>query len=244
MRSAPLAAAHAAAFVMAGNATLTLRSTKTDARYTYKVRLADKKQPSDAPAYFVSLLSGPDNDADFTYLGMIFSTGFKLTKKSRLPTTALPVRAFAYFYSNCVVAGRMPSELQVWHEGRCGACGRKLTVPESLVTGLGPECAAKAGVDWGAGLGASKIVNANYAEVEGRILANPNVRDAVLTTGRQPYALDDGGAPRPLPKGHRKLDGAPLTGLVEPGMDDSIDDLWREDGHRFDREASIEGLDR
>lgn len=35
------------------------------------------------------------------------------------------------------------SRLQVWHEGRCGRCGRKLTVPSSIETGLGPECAGK-----------------------------------------------------------------------------------------------------
>ena len=33
--------------------------------------------------------------------------------------------------------------VQVWHEGRCGKCGRKLTVPESLTSGLGPECAGR-----------------------------------------------------------------------------------------------------
>ena len=27
-----------------------------------------------------------------------------------------------------------------WHEGRCGRCGRKLTVPESIEAGYGPEC--------------------------------------------------------------------------------------------------------
>lgn len=31
--------------------------------------------------------------------------------------------------------------VEVWHEGSCGRCGRKLTVPSSIETGLGPECA-------------------------------------------------------------------------------------------------------
>jgi hypothetical protein len=35
-------------------------------------------------------------------------------------------------------------KLEVWHEGRCGRCGRRLTVPESIESGLGPECATKA----------------------------------------------------------------------------------------------------
>jgi hypothetical protein len=35
---------------------------------------------------------------------------------------------------------------EVYHEGRCGRCNRKLTVPESIETGLGPECASKLGL--------------------------------------------------------------------------------------------------
>jgi hypothetical protein len=35
------------------------------------------------------------------------------------------------------VLGRL---LEVWHEGRCGRCGRALTVPESVERGIGPEC--------------------------------------------------------------------------------------------------------
>ena len=31
--------------------------------------------------------------------------------------------------------------LEVWHEGRCGRCNRALTVPESIASGIGPECA-------------------------------------------------------------------------------------------------------
>jgi hypothetical protein len=29
---------------------------------------------------------------------------------------------------------------EVWHEGKCGKCGRALTVPSSILTGIGPEC--------------------------------------------------------------------------------------------------------
>jgi hypothetical protein len=37
----------------------------------------------------------------------------------------------------------LPKGLKVHHEGRCCRCGRKLTVPESIETGLGPECASR-----------------------------------------------------------------------------------------------------
>jgi hypothetical protein len=37
----------------------------------------------------------------------------------------------------------MHPELAVYHEGRCGACGRRLTTPESISSGLGPVCAGR-----------------------------------------------------------------------------------------------------
>tara|TARA_R110002096_G_scaffold84290_4_gene194649 strand:+ start:14 stop:667 length:654 start_codon:yes stop_codon:yes gene_type:complete len=33
--------------------------------------------------------------------------------------------------------------MEIWHEGKCSRCGRKLTVPSSIATGLGPVCATK-----------------------------------------------------------------------------------------------------
>ena len=39
--------------------------------------------------------------------------------------------------------GRMPLTLTVFHDGKCGRCGRKLTVPESIQSGLGPVCAGQ-----------------------------------------------------------------------------------------------------
>jgi hypothetical protein len=34
----------------------------------------------------------------------------------------------------------LPESLEIWHEGSCLRCGRKLTVPESIESGYGPEC--------------------------------------------------------------------------------------------------------
>ena len=47
----------------------------------------------------------------------------------------------AWFYEKVIVDGKKPSDigLEVWHEGRCGKCGRKLIVPESIARGIGPE---------------------------------------------------------------------------------------------------------
>ena len=39
-----------------------------------------------------------------------------------------------------LVAGTLPEFVEVWHEGCCGKCGKRLTVPSSIENGLGPEC--------------------------------------------------------------------------------------------------------
>ncbi len=124
-------------FILAGNATFTLVSKKTGVRFTYSVRSQDGK-----PA-FVSVLSGSDNESDFTYVGCIFrQIEFRLTKKSRFTSVTPCVRAFSWFWYN-LSKGQLPEQVEFWHEGCCARCGRKLTVPESVSSGFGPECAKK-----------------------------------------------------------------------------------------------------
>lgn len=41
---------------------------------------------------------------------------------------------------HAIAGGVIPPSLEVWHEGRCGRCGRALTVPESIASGIGPVC--------------------------------------------------------------------------------------------------------
>jgi hypothetical protein len=131
--------AHARAFALAGNATLTLVSLKTGARFTYRIRKG-KKRPDDP--HFVSVRDGEG----FSYLGCVFKDGtFKVTRRSRYDSGQPCARAFRFF-KEALDAGAFHPQLEVWHEGRCGKCGRQLTVPESIATGLGPECSAVAGV--------------------------------------------------------------------------------------------------
>lgn len=139
-------------FITAGNATFTLEiphdwaySHNCKPHYTFKVR---KKEGRDGqPIFFVSILSGPDNESDYRYIGLLTISGqVRTTAKSALQSDSIPVRllnrTLALIWNgdltNLVEAG-----FKVHHEGRCGRCGRKLTVPESIETGLGPECAGK-----------------------------------------------------------------------------------------------------
>jgi len=133
-----------AAFLLGGNATMTLISVRTGTRFTYKVQAP--KENRGRPVHFVKLLSGPHNEFDYTYMGAIFDgMGFSLTKASKMGPTAPAVRAFGYAWDK-IRTGQAPEGVEFWHVGRCGVCGRTLTVQSSISAGIGPECAAKGGM--------------------------------------------------------------------------------------------------
>ena len=101
----------------------------------------------------MALLSGPDNEADYKYLGRIarsmFWAGRRVPREGDIGRDAPSMRAFAWAWQQIVSAGirggALPDSLEIWHEGRCGRCARKLTVPSSVASGFGPECITRMG---------------------------------------------------------------------------------------------------
>jgi hypothetical protein len=131
MKSHKLNNSDALKFIFAGNSTATFVNTKTNNRFTFKV-----KQKKDSNLFFVSVLTNPDT---YTYIGTVINGQFKHGKNSKITKDAQSVRVFDYVFNN-LVSNSLPNFIEVWHEGRCGKCGRNLTVPESIANGLGPEC--------------------------------------------------------------------------------------------------------
>ncbi len=132
-------------FLLAGNATFTLKSTKTGQRFTYKCSEGKPNPAFPGDKWFVGLLVGPDNYADYRYIGIIDGSGFRVTRNSRVALNAPSVVALTYFL-RFALAGQAAPGVEVWHAGKCGRCGRKLTVPESIASGFGPECIGKVGL--------------------------------------------------------------------------------------------------
>ena len=136
-------AEQALSYMVAGRATVTLVSKKSGKRFTYRIRQPE----AGSDRRFVSLLNGPDNTSDYMYMGMLVTSESGLwrirsTQASRVPESAPSYRAVAWALRR-LSTGEMPEELEVWHHGRCGRCGRTLTVPESISSGLGPVCAGR-----------------------------------------------------------------------------------------------------
>lgn len=121
-------------FITAGKARFTVQNTETGNRFTYRAKAA-----KDAPGlFFVSLLTGANNESDYQYIGFIRGGAFiPGGRKSRISAEAPSVKAFGWVWRN---ASNLPAKVEVHHEGCCGRCGRTLTVPESIKSGFGPEC--------------------------------------------------------------------------------------------------------
>lgn len=130
------------AFVFAGNATFTLVSKKTGARYTY--RIARAKGEGEQRPWFVSVLVGPDNGRNYRYVGTVWPDRkvYVHGKKARIGRDAPSVKGVAWFLDR-LADGASIDKIEFWHEGTCGRCGRRLTVPSSIATGMGPVCATK-----------------------------------------------------------------------------------------------------
>lgn len=128
-------------FIIGGKAFLTLESKKTGRWFTFKINKA-KKDDENSP-FFVSVLTGSDNENAYTYMGTIFKNNdkfnFRLTKKSTITEEALSYKAFNYFF-NLLLVNKIHEDMGVYHRGMCARCGRVLTVPESILNGFGPEC--------------------------------------------------------------------------------------------------------
>ena len=128
MTGHPIKHSDALSFILAGKAIVTFLNTQSENRFTFKV-----KKAKDGDFYFVSLLTSPET---YQYIGTVSNGTFRLGKKSKVSGDAQSVKVFDYVMRK-IKSNTLPSFIEVWHEGRCG---RSLTVPSSIESGLGPEC--------------------------------------------------------------------------------------------------------
>lgn len=140
-----LTSENALSFMLAGHSFFTIKKIETGGRFTYRVTVPEdqKEHPT---LFFVSVLTGSDNTNDYSYIGCIRAQNngshtFYYGNKSKIGKEAPSVRVFDAIFSFVSTAHRIPKGIEIWHEGKCGRCGRTLTVPESIENGIGPECA-------------------------------------------------------------------------------------------------------
>lgn len=134
MNSNKLNNSDALKFIFAGKSIVTFLNTKTNNRFTFKVKAA-----KDSNLFFVSVLTNPDV---YTYIGTCVEGNYKHGKKSNITLDAQSVKVFDYVLSK-LKTDNLPDFVEIWHEGFCGKCGKRLTVPQSIETGIGPDCIKK-----------------------------------------------------------------------------------------------------
>jgi hypothetical protein len=139
-------------FMLAGDARITLVENRTGLRFTYRVSAPTKETPKGGKvrdfAATVRFVSLADNEATYAFLGTIFlaDQAFRPSRKSHVSPDAPSVQAFRWVFQS-LVSNVLIEDYAIFHEGACGRCGRTLTVPTSIASGFGPDCAALLGVD-------------------------------------------------------------------------------------------------
>lgn len=143
-------------FVVSGRAIFTV-SNGDGKHFTYMVKKAGRNAQY-PDSWFLYALHGPNNidDNDYTYVGRVFPgvnrCVLRRTAKSKFPGTThiwkVGEWALKVIWQVTRQGYQIPAGYSIKHIGQCGACGRALTTPASLDTGMGPECAARLGVEW------------------------------------------------------------------------------------------------
>ena len=124
-------------------ATATLVNDATGNRITVRFRRPNDKDGNPFKSVMVDLMTGSDNEESFSFIGTLNGDTVRISPKQR---TNLQKAQLAGTILNWTIAHAAADDLRtvrVLHSGSCGRCGRKLTVPESIDTGLGPECAGR-----------------------------------------------------------------------------------------------------
>lgn len=130
------------AFVLAGRAIFTVSNETTGERYTFRIGAKPRRENPAEKTYFVSLLAGSDNTSDYRYIGILdpATLEVRITGRSTYRADSKPVKVVAWALRHVGASRPFPAGYALRHAGRCGHCGRLLTVPESIDSGFGPIC--------------------------------------------------------------------------------------------------------
>lgn len=119
-------------YILGGKAIFTVHNPLTGNRFTYKVTA-----PKSGGIHFVKVLTGPDNDSNYEYIGFIKNNQFIHHRaKTRISGGAPSVLGIMWLMGHINSLG----PVEVLASGKCCRCGRTLTVPSSISAHYGSEC--------------------------------------------------------------------------------------------------------
>jgi hypothetical protein len=122
-------------FIFAGNALFTVVNEDTKNHVTIKI-----KKHKDEEIWFVTTLSGHN----YVNIGTCFSDKkFKVKKDGILNIGDQKIKVFEWLLDTFLNNQDKYPMVKVYHHGKCGSCGKKLTTPNSIKSGIGPVCGGK-----------------------------------------------------------------------------------------------------
>lgn len=130
-------------FILAGRCEFVAISGKTGVKIVYEMkRKQSNRGNGDEFIYYLKTKI----DSQMVYAGVIFydktTELFKFVQgvKGKVSAFHVNIKSILYILNN-FNKGRTTLNLRIYHVGKCGRCGRKLTDEQSILTGLGPTCA-------------------------------------------------------------------------------------------------------
>lgn len=139
-----------------GATLVTVVSGRTGSRFTYEIKPKESNLIAEGKpigkVWFVDLLTGPNNRKDFSALAVLTERSGRLcwhhAGASSISADAPSAQALRWVVQAIVDApddraASALAKIELWHEGKCARCGRRLSRPDSITLGMGPECAER-----------------------------------------------------------------------------------------------------
>ena len=137
------------------NGTYTITNVATGVYRTLQVKTQKPDAKFAAGNRIAALLTGSDNETSYTGFGFVGENSVSIWRKRQTPAYKyfahiLPKAAQSLVGTEGIevegtftAAGR---DYRVQLSKRCLMCNRKLTTPESIERGIGPDCAKRVGI--------------------------------------------------------------------------------------------------
>lgn len=117
----------------------TIKSLVTGNHFSYQLK-HPKRQGGDHLLTMSYIFSHPISGGHRKYLGYVNWEGEQVSAGMSGDDRDPAFIALAWYLRYLWSLKIAPHSAQLIHSGKCGRCGRELTDPRSIETGLGPEC--------------------------------------------------------------------------------------------------------